>query len=1021
MLDMHRRSHAAARAIFMNQQPAKLRFVSPGPWNRVAVVFAATFGCSYIIFLLAQVASTPDLGVHCLFSTKMVHLDPLFLADESQNMPPEGSKITALAGQTVDTWPALLRALAGIGSHVDSSGQVQMDLETPDGQSIHVVLEPKEQTLAGLAPTLAWLVPKLALVAVAGALLWRSAHAIPRQFFLLSLMSMLGYLGGFHWMRIAPNPWLLTPFLVAAAYLPIVSLHFNLIFPRQNLFFTRFRGLIMLALYIPPALFALFGLGEYWHIKGLSLAARDVEGAILVDGAVSWLASVIHMYIGFSFISFLVGIWALIASWRRATNETEKNQVKWILYGALASAAPLAYSLYLVILDPDKFGQGAANWPMFAASLFMTVAYSISLTGYGLMQIDRMLSTGFLRFLTSTLVGAGYYLLVLLTFLVVSQVGMVGHSWPQALAGGIAALAIAVLLDIARSRLKRLLDRRLRRDRQRLEETLQQMSRTIDSLLDEGELARTFLPIAMDLIGTASGAVYLIDNSSSSVTGSLEGAEVIIPGQPAKSQRLRIRAKLGAWRGAEEIPLDPLLARGQQISFHPSAIFQNKNMRPISTGVAQPLIHEGHILGVLYLHDPLEDALGREEKGQIQALAQVASLALASTRGHKLIDSLSREMQAKVDKIAEQQKRILSLQTQLRNRTDSIKPTDNQSLTTGGGLDLPQVTRNPGGIIGGGPGIQRVLNQIHRVAPTGTAVLIQGESGTGKELVAQAIHESSPRALKPFIKVHCGALSTPLLESELFGHVRGAFTSAFNDKTGRFEAAQGGTIFLDEIGDIGSDLQVKLLRVLQEKTIERVGSSESVKVDVRVIAATHRDLEAMVANREFRQDLYYRLRVFPIEIPPLRERLEDLPELVRIFLARSAASVGRIITGMEDKAIAVMKSHDWPGNVRELQHCVERAVVLADGDYLVAEDFILGPESTCAGGTGQKTRPFRIDPSGKSALPTARAARLQEESRLRDELTQALLAAKGNKSAAARRLKIPRSTLVSQLRKFNLE
>ncbi len=910
--------------------------------------------------------------------------------------------------------------MANADTLADENGLVTLGLESPDGSPLEVTLVPRETSLATLAPTLAWLVPKLALVAVAGALLWRSPHSIPRQFFLLSLSSLIAYLGGFHWTRVSPNAWIFVPFLLAAAFLPVVSLHFNLIFPRQNPVYSRNRLGAILSLYIPATLFFVYGLVEYWHIKGLSLAARDADGIVLVEASLQWLARAIHFYLAFGFFCFLLGIWSLLSSFQRANNETEKNQIKWILYGAFGSTIPLAYSLYLVFLDPDRFGQGGAIWPMFIASLFMTVAYSISLTGYGLMQIDRMLSTGFLRFLTSALVGAGYYLVVLLTFLLVSQVGMAGHSWPQAIAGGIAALLIAILLDIARSRLKRLLDRRLRRDRQILEETLQQMTRTIDSLLDEGQLAQTFLPIAGDLIRTRSGAVYLID-SPSLEWDPLNAQDSSLQDPP---KNLRLRARFGAWRGPEEMSPPPGMESGEQQTLPARLLPPTRAGRPQDQGLIQPLIHDGRLLGALFLADPVEGPMSREEKTQVRAMAQVASLALASTRGYRLIDALSREMQSKVDKIAEQQRRILSLQTQLRSRVE----TQETGGTTADPASPVKIT-NPSGIIGSSTAIQRVLNQIQKVSGSTTTVLIQGESGTGKELVAEAIHENSPRAQKPFVKVHCGALSPSLLESELFGHVRGAFTSAFSDKVGRFEAAQGGTIFLDEIGDISADLQVKLLRVLQEKTIERVGSNEAIRVDVRVVAATHRDLGAMVAAGQFRQDLFYRLRVFPILVPPLRERKEDIAELVQVFVDKSAAAVGRRITGIEDDALALLKSHDWPGNIRELQHCVESAVVLAEYDLLTEEDFQINSsgngtpfEPPAESPTPARAFAHVLDRSRKTiGAESAQALRAGEESRLRENLLQALKVARGNKSEAARHLKIPRSTLVSQLKKFGLD
>jgi formate hydrogenlyase transcriptional activator len=236
---------------------------------------------------------------------------------------------------------------------------------------------------------------------------------------------------------------------------------------------------------------------------------------------------------------------------------------------------------------------------------------------------------------------------------------------------------------------------------------------------------------------------------------------------------------------------------------------------------------------------------------------------------------------------------------------------------------------NFGDIIGESPGLLKVKQQIQLVAPTDAAVLITGESGTGKELVARAVHDHSARKGRPLIQLNCSAVPEGLFESEFFGHVRGAFTGALKDKPGRFELADGGTIFLDEIGDVPPAMQAKLLRVLQEKELERVGDTRTRKVDVRVIAATNRDLKREVDAGRFRQDLFYRLSVFPIEVPPLRERREDIPPLVEHFLAQSARRMNRPAMRITQAALSQLTAHDWPGNVRELQNTVERAVILS--------------------------------------------------------------------------------------------
>ncbi len=242
--------------------------------------------------------------------------------------------------------------------------------------------------------------------------------------------------------------------------------------------------------------------------------------------------------------------------------------------------------------------------------------------------------------------------------------------------------------------------------------------------------------------------------------------------------------------------------------------------------------------------------------------------------------------------------------------------------------------------IGKSDGIRKVLNEVESVAPTQSSVIITGESGTGKELIAKAIHANSSRKYYPMVSVHCGALTESLLESELFGHEKGAFTDAKETRKGRFELADGGTLFLDEIGDISSSAQVKLLRVLQEREFERVGGSKTIKVNVRLVAATNRNLEQMVKDGTFREDLYYRLNVIPIDLPPLRERGEDIKLLVNFFLERSMKNHKKRVV-ITDEAMDKLMSYPWPGNVRELENTIERIVLMGDEDGISATDMLL--------------------------------------------------------------------------------
>jgi formate hydrogenlyase transcriptional activator len=305
-------------------------------------------------------------------------------------------------------------------------------------------------------------------------------------------------------------------------------------------------------------------------------------------------------------------------------------------------------------------------------------------------------------------------------------------------------------------------------------------------------------------------------------------------------------------------------------------------------------------------------------------------------------------------------------------------------------------------IVGNSPALHRVLELVQKVAPFDSTALLLGETGTGKELVAQAIHQRSPRCVGPFVKVNCAALPSELIASELFGHERGAFTSAVQQRVGRFEIANGGTIFLDEIAELSPEIQVALLRVLQEKEFERVGGNRTIKTDVRVIAATNKDLQSEVSEGRFRMDLFYRLNVFPVHVPPLRDRASDIPALVDYFAARFANRTGKQITHIEKRTLSVMQEYSWPGNVRELQNVVERCVILADGEVLHVDAAMLRDE------------PLSIVPT---AIPSGWRTdrKVQIEAVLRETRGRVY-----GPCGAAARLGLPATTLDSQIRALSI-
>jgi DNA-binding NtrC family response regulator len=333
-----------------------------------------------------------------------------------------------------------------------------------------------------------------------------------------------------------------------------------------------------------------------------------------------------------------------------------------------------------------------------------------------------------------------------------------------------------------------------------------------------------------------------------------------------------------------------------------------------------------------------------------------------------------------------------------------------------------------GKLKGNSDAIGQILAMVGKISQSESSVLIRGESGTGKELLAEILHENSPRRDHPLVVVHCAALSSNLLESELFGHVKGAFTGAHTDKIGRFQAAAGGTIFLDEIGDISLDTQVKLLRVLQTRSFEPVGSTEPVHVDVRLITATHQNLEQLIEDGKFREDLYYRLNVISLTLPALRERPEDILELAIHFLNRKSRQLGKSHLRMTDEVLRRLEEYHWPGNVRQLENVLERAAVLTDTEMIGLDDLpmeLLDPKIparfTESMNRNQRQRETARDsPVSSYEFPSGNRSSVETlvESDERTILLDALQRAGGNKAEAARLLDLPRSTFYSKLKKY---
>ncbi len=396
------------------------------------------------------------------------------------------------------------------------------------------------------------------------------------------------------------------------------------------------------------------------------------------------------------------------------------------------------------------------------------------------------------------------------------------------------------------------------------------------------------------------------------------------------------------------------------------------------SGCFLPLMNSGQASGVLQLISRRKNAFAGQDVEFLNQVANQVAIALKNALEYE-------ELTATNSRLAEAEERSQNENLALREQIERTSMFED--------------------IVGSSPALRKVLSQVSKVAPSDSTVLILGETGTGKELIARAIHKRSMRAKRAFIAVNCAAIPQSLIASELFGHEKGAFTGATQRRLGRFEAANGGTIFLDEVGDVPPEIQVALLRVLQEREIERVGSDRPIPIELRVVAATHRDLDQLVAEGKFRQDLLYRLNVVPINVPSLRERAEDIPLLVEYFVDRYGKKSGKKFKSIDKEALKRFQAYDWPGNIRELQNVIERAVILSDGDtFFVDETWIKRKQPETAGSIGALS-----------------GVLLKQEK----EMIEAALAESGGRISgsmgAAAKLKLPRATLEAKIKRLSID
>ncbi len=882
--------------------------------------------------------------------------------------------------------------------------------------------------------TIFWFVCQLSILAIALTSYWyRPFDRVAQNFCLMCCAAMGAFVPGFHWWILANNPLLNIPFIVCAAMLPCLVLNFFLVFPKEPEFVRGRRGLVLSGAFGVAGLICVPLVVIYWAAWSLNgsdtlnvFQKLAVLSQIAVHGSASTVASVahatsllsllrsmVHVAIMFASLYFAITVAKLAFSLIRLETPHERRQVATILGAALLSTIPIGYTLYLAFFRKVDFALGHAQIPMFIASMLFMAAYSHGIFRHRLMLAEEGDDKSRRYVLMSMIVSGGFA-----TLLAVGGVFTHSYSLPlnstttQQLSLFFILLLAAGLSLWVRDRLQAIVDRRFFSEKYQLDRAMQQLNRSAAYLAEPSGMADITLKTCQDVMDASWAIMYVRDGqgvfrligtrSTSAATAQLRPEQVQVD-EPGESVIHRIPS-------ANREAMSPM----QQL------------LHDLRAELLCVMEGEGGVHGVIILGRRRGGAVfSAEDITFLHAIAQMSVLALHSSRANQAMAQLDAELKMKMDRIAEQQRQMAALRAELTSlQTDAGQA---PVLASDQGFDRE-------GVRGNSPALLDVLDQVRKVARSSSTVLIRGESGTGKELLAKVIHRNSDRATGNLVCVNCAALSSSLLESELFGHVKGAYTGAHADKAGRFLAANGGTLFLDEIGDISHETQVKLLRVLQERCFEPVGSDKTIQVDVRLVAATNRNLEEMISKGQFRADLFYRLNVVALTLPPLRERPGDLAELVFFFLSRAAQKSKKQIRQIDPSALAALENHPWPGNIRELENVIERAVVLADSDIISFAD--LPPELRNATDDGRPTiggrrtqtstlptltvRSLARRISEPESFPGSNSSQLRETQSEEQQLREALRAANGNKAVAARQLNLPRSTFFSKCKKYGI-
>lgn len=808
------------------------------------------------------------------------------------------------------------------------------------------------------------------------------------MYVLCTLAGFVAMVGGFTFRETLAYPGVNVMRIWGTVLIHPFILHFMLRFPAKHRLVERFPQVEFL-LYVPAVIFAGVQTVKVSRLVGARGASAEAVNQALAE--IPWISNkTIVLATAYLFVSFL-----LLSHRFYRGNEAIRRRLRPVLVGGALSLLPVVLLFYDGSQNTATFLLGGLNPPITMAFAFLLmIPTGLSLARFRLGDVNAILIKG-LHYVSVFLILITLYLFIESVFDWIADWFAVADWFGTTrweVSRYLSIFTVAVLFKPVHDALQALTARALTPGLHHYRTTLREISRTLTSILDLDQLSLRLVESLRNALSANRVGIFFVEyleDNSRRVTALASGGYA--DGQPGNL----------TWKIPfliDELEKGAPLQRAVVSKWNPSRPYLAQ-LDLVQADLLIPLMREEQLTGFVSLGEHEGGEFTAEDIDLLLTLANQAAVAIDNAFTYRKIAQLNQELQQTVDKIESQQKQILTLQEKLINENVNLRQVIAKE---------PMITD----IIGSSAPLNDVLTMVHKVADADSAVLIIGESGTGKELFAHDIHRNSHRRDKAYIKVNCAALTETLLESELFGHEKGSFTGATARRLGRFELAHGGTLFLDEIGEVSLNTQVKLLRVLQEKEFERVGGTKSVKVDVRIITATNRDLERAVKSGTFREDLYYRLNVIRIEVPPLRARRADILELAIHFLERFNKKTGKRIKYIDNAALEYLTAYHWPGNVRELENLVERAVVLSDSDLLTIADF--PPEIRASGRGQQENTGNNHEHNAPQKLP----AMLEDVER--ETLLRALHETDGNKSEAARLLGLARSTFFNKLKRFGL-